>query len=173
MRHPARRRTVRLMKALIVYESQFGNTEKVARAIAEGVATSGRVEVVAVDTAPTVLPDDVDLLLVGGPTHVFSMSRVQTRADAAKDAPTPTRRGIREWLAQPPSSSGRLRVATFGTKQGHGRLSGSAATAAAKAARAHGLLVDAVEDFFVTGRSGPLEEGELERATAWGRALGR
>ncbi len=89
MRHPVRRRTVRLMKALIVYESQFGNTEKVARAIAEGVATSGRVEVVAVDTAPTVLPDDVDLLLVGGPTHVFSMSRVQTRADAAKDAPTP------------------------------------------------------------------------------------
>lgn len=173
MRRGGHGRTVRLMKALIVYESQFGNTEQVARAIGEGVATGGEVEVVAVDVAPATLPADLDLLLVGGPTHVFSMSRAQTRADVAKDDRTPTQSGIREWLAGVTAAPTGLRVATFGTKQGHGRLSGSAATAAAKAARAHGMTVDAARDFFVTGRSGPLEEGELERASAWGRTLGR
>jgi len=163
---------VRPMRALVVYESQYGNTEHVARAIADGMRADASVDVVGVDDVPVPPLVDVDLLVVGGPTHVFSMSRPPTRADAGKDAPSATRTGIREWLAGARGVDG-LRVATFDTRQGHSRLTGSAAAAAARAARTRGMAVIATMDFFVTGRSGPLEDGEQERAAAWGRALVR
>ena len=114
-----------------------------------------------------------DLLVVGGPTHAFSMSRPETRDDAAKDAPQHPRAGIREWLQAltPPATT--LRLATFDTRQGHSPFTGSAAKAAAKAARSRGLRAEAAMDFFVTARGGPLEPGEIERATEWGRSLAR
>jgi hypothetical protein len=63
------------MHALVVYESMFGDTEQVAHAIAEGVGTRAVVRVVAIGDAPTPVPDTVDLVVVGGPTHAFGMSR--------------------------------------------------------------------------------------------------
>jgi hypothetical protein len=158
------------MKTLIVVESQFGNTRAVAEAIARGVAVSSIVEVVDVAAAPGIL-DDVDLLVIGGPTHAFSMSRPQTRAASHEEGGAGTTRGVREWIASTPAPIPVSRVAVFGTKQGHHRWSGSAATSAAAAIRRRATAVAAVEDFFVTAKQGPLEEGETERAAAWGRAL--
>lgn len=62
------------MKALVVYESMFGNTEQVARAVATGLGRHLDVELVAVANAPDTV-SDVDLVVVGGPTHAFSMTR--------------------------------------------------------------------------------------------------
>lgn len=161
------------MNSLIVFESQYGNTERVARAIASGLGESGPVGLVAVDDAPDTLPDDVDLLVIGGPTHAFSLSRPETRASAANDGAPGTGRGVREWLHGLPTPLPVPRVVTFSTRQGHSFVSGSAAKSAAKALRAHDTVARDVEDFFVITKAGPLEEGELERAQEWGRRLGR
>jgi len=64
-----------LMKnALIVYESMYGGTRQVAEAIADGLSASTRCTVTEVGDAPTVVGPDVDLLVIGAPTHAFGMS---------------------------------------------------------------------------------------------------
>ena len=68
------------MKTLLVYESLWGNTKTVAETIAH--ALDGDVTLVEAGDAPTTVPPDIDLLVVGGPTHAFSMSRPSTRQDA-------------------------------------------------------------------------------------------
>ena len=122
------------MSTLVVYESMWGNTKTVAHAVAEGIGHD--IAVVHVRDAPVRVPSDVDLLVVGGPTHAFSLSRVATRRDAiAKGAPDAhSERGVREWLAQLKASE-HVAVATFGTRVGSVRhLPGSAAKAAGREA---------------------------------------
>ena len=91
------------MKALVVYESLWGNTEKVARAVAAGLAETAEVAVADVGERPE-LSADLDLLVAGGPTHAFSMTRTSTREDAVRQGAThhPAAVGLREWLAQLP-----------------------------------------------------------------------
>ncbi|GAA2882043.1 flavodoxin family protein [Nonomuraea rubra] len=71
------------MDALVIYESMYGNTKKIAEAVAEGLATRMRAEVVEVGSAPPQIGKEIALLVVGGPTHAFSMSRASTRQPAA------------------------------------------------------------------------------------------
>jgi hypothetical protein len=124
----------------------------------------------------------VDLLVVGGPTHAFGMSRPGTRQSAAQQAErglVSARIGLREWLGTLPESSGRVAVATFDTRIAKPRLPGSAAAAAEKRLRRLGFrLVVPSKSFYVEGTTGPLVDGEPERARRWGdeqgcRALGR
>ena len=96
------------MRALVVFESMFGNTEVIARAIAEGLAADATVEVVEVGSAPPTIPPGVDLLVVGGPTHAHGLSKPETRADSARragDRQISRGTGIREWLETLRSSS--------------------------------------------------------------------
>ena len=161
------------MKALVVFESLWGNTEQVARAIAAGLQESVEVEVVDVRAAPG-SPGDVDLVVAGGPTHAFSMTRASTREDAVKQgAPHGAGEpGLREWLEAQPREA-HHRIATFDTrvtKVQH--LPGSAARSAARSARRHGYdLAAKPVSFYVEDMQGPLAAGELDRATAWGREL--
>lgn len=163
------------MNVLIVHESLFGNTHQVAEAIAEGLR-QGRapdadaVGLVHVDDAPTTL-DDVDLLLVGGPTHAFSMTRPQTREDARTKGATPAREGVREWIDAVTPRKG-LPVVTFDTRIHVKMMPGSAAAAAAKGLRHRGFdRVERGETFWVKDTAGPVVEGELDRARAWGATL--
>jgi flavorubredoxin len=159
------------MRALVVYESMWGNTRQVATAIAEGL---GGVPVTEVNDVGADDLKDLDLLVVGGPTHAFSMSRASTRREAAeKGAPAGHEgMGIREWLdALPPDLT--AAVATFDTRATKVRhLPGSAARSAAKEIKRHhrGRVVDQ-ESFYVLDMEGPLMEGELDRARAWAAAL--
>lgn len=160
------------MTTLVVHESMFGNTRTVASAIAE--ALPGPVVTVDVADAPNPLPAHVALMVVGGPTHAFSMSRSSTRHDAvAQGAPVEDEsRGIREWLAALPPTP-HVAVATFDTRVDKvRRLPGSAARSASKvvAKRRLGHVI-AVESFYVDGVDGPLLDGEVERARAWARSL--
>ncbi|MGZ4436465.1 MAG: flavodoxin family protein [Nocardioides sp.] len=166
------------MKALVVYESLFGNTETVARAVAEGISRTPQAEVTVADVRG-VRPEYAerfDLVVVGGPTHAFSMSRSSTRADAMRQgAPHRTPDvGIREWLGQLPDDLHHEGVATFDTRVTRvRRLPGSAAKRAAHLAARLGMVrVAPPESFYVEDVSGPLVAGERERAVTWGETLG-
>ncbi|HWL37777.1 MAG TPA: hypothetical protein VNQ77_16435 [Frankiaceae bacterium] len=159
------------MRALVVYESLFGNTLTVARAVAEGVARHLKTETVEAGNAPTVLGDDVALLVAGGPTHAFGLSRQSTRASAVEQGATgASETGLREWLdALAPGSAA---AATFDTRVRRPRVPGSAANAAERRLRGKGyVVVRPAETFWVGGTPGPLLPGEVERARAWGASV--
>jgi hypothetical protein len=158
------------MHALVVYESMFGDTERVAHAIAEGMAGRAVVQVVAVDEAPTPVPETVELVVVGGPTHAFGMSRPGTRSSAVRQGGSTAERGVREWLAQVGPLHGTL-AAAFDT-HARTRLPGSAAGAIERRLRRLGArVVSPAHSFYVTGIQGPLDEGERDRAMRWGAEL--
>lgn len=162
------------MRAMIVYESMFGNTRDIADAVALGLRIHD-VEVTAVEVgeASAGLSGDLDLLVVGAPTHALSLSRTQTRESAAEQAEEPlvsAGTGVREWLETLPKGAGR-RVATFDTHVDK-KIPGSASKAARKRLRRLGFRpVVPAESFYVSDMQGPLVDGEVERARAWGTRL--
>ncbi|MFI6423928.1 flavodoxin family protein [Promicromonospora sp. NPDC050880] len=164
------------MRALVVYESMFGNTEQVAHAVAEGIEASMHADVVEVGAAPDMVPADVTLLVVGGPTHAFSMSWPSTRRDAAARAAhiVSRERGIREWLGALPGvrTDARTEATAFDTRA-TSHFTGSAARAAGRRLDRLGYpIIAAPTSYRVTDMTGPLADGELARARAWGKGLG-
>lgn len=163
-------------KALVVYESMFGNTEQVARAVADGLAQHLDVEVLEVGQAHAPTQERLDLVVVGGPTHAFSMSRRGTREDAQRQGAThgEASTGIREWLAHLQAGLHPKLVATFDTRVEKVRhLPGSAARAAGKVVKRLGYTaVATAESFYVRDVEGPLLPGELARARTWGDQVG-
>ena len=161
--------------ALVIFESMFGNTQVVAQAVADGLARHLPVDLVEVGTAPAAIGPDVELLVVGGPTHAFGMSRPSTRQSAAEQADTglvSTRIGLREWLGRLANGSAEVAVAAFDTRVSRPRLPGSAAAAAEKRLRRLGFRVAArSRSFYVDGTTGPLLAGEPDRARHWGEEL--
>ncbi|HSJ26752.1 MAG TPA: flavodoxin [Acidimicrobiia bacterium] len=159
-------------RLLVIYESMFGNTKSIADAVAFGLA--GDVELIPVEAAPTTLGPDVDLVVVGAPTHAFGLSRRSTRNSALRqggETLTPEDVGVREWIGALEVSPGTL-LATFDTRIDRPRLPGSAARSAARLLRRKGIEpVVSPASFFVIGTSGPLKEGERHRALRWGAAL--
>ena len=159
--------------ALIVVESYFGNTRLIAEAVAAGMIEGGvDTQVVDVSQAPSALPADLDLLVLGAPTHnrglPTAVSRTKAREQAGSGEASP---GIGEWLettAIPASTD----AATFDTVISKGWLSGSAAKAIAKALQRHqGRRTVSVRSFVVTASKGPLADGEKTDAHSWGREL--
>lgn len=158
------------MRALIVYESMFGNTREIARAIAEGMSPTVATDVVEVSQAPQ-LPV-ADLLIVGAPTHPFGLSSPSTRAAAGGRAvhPLPADVGLRDWLKALPRVTTRHDAVTFDTRLRVRVFPGSAARGAAKRLRKRGYrILWPSRGFHITRPSGPLIEGEIERAQMWGR----
>jgi flavodoxin len=165
------------MRALVVYESMFGNTRTIAEAIADGTGSLCMVETVEVSGAPAVIGDDIDLLIVGGPTHQFGMSREASRSDAARraDRALVSRGvGIREWLAGVDRTAPVMATA-FDTRMSEPRwlrLFGSAAGRIEKRLKRLGFTVGLpAEHFHVTGMQGPLLDGEIQRAREWGKQV--
>lgn len=152
------------MRIAIVYDSVFGNTAEIARAVARGAADAGEVTLLAVGEAQTFAPAHFDLVIVGSPTRGF--------------APTPA---ISEFLGSLAGGSGR--AAAFDTRLDLDEIhpaplrwvvqvGGYAASRIADALRQKGYtVIDPAGDFVVTGTEGPLKAGELERAEAWGKGL--
>jgi hypothetical protein len=165
------------MKALVVYESMYGNTA----AIGEAIAAALREQRLEVEAKPIskVEPDqttDVDLLVVGGPTHVHGMSRNSSRKTAAADekntfAEPTLEPGLRTWLAQLPEGAGRL-AAAFDTRIDKPLiLTGSAAKGIGRGLKGRGFhLVSEPECFLVSTRN-RLLDGELEHAATWGTKI--
>lgn len=154
------------MRAHIVVESFFGNTEQIARAVAEGLESGGAGVSVARTDAP--VPDGADLLVIGSPTHNMGLPSPGTRRMAIADGGHDAGDGLAGWLGRldgPPA-----RIAVFSTVV-DSRLHGSATKPIVKRLRRTGSQVVATEDFRVVGTKGPLVDGELSRARQWGRSL--
>jgi hypothetical protein len=165
------------LTALVVHESMFGNTALVAASVARGLQLAGfTVTSTEVTRAAGLDAVDVDLLVVGAPTHAFSLSRPSTRADAVRQgAPEDRARlGVREWLDGPAAPPDRVRLAAmFDTRvTGVRHLPKAAGTRGAHLLRRLGYSQPVrPEAFLVDGVQGPLVAGETERAVEWGRAL--
>jgi hypothetical protein len=170
------------MRALVVYESMFGNTHAVAQHIAEGIEAFAEATVVAVHDATAEQLASADLVVVGGPTHVHGMSSSRSRAGAVAMAeqddeleldPDAYGESLREWFDDLPDAAGDGRTAAAFDTRVHGStlLTGQASKGIAKRLRSHGfdLVVDG-ESFFVD-KSNHLEPGEVDRATAWGHRV--
>lgn len=144
------------MKTLVVYDSQYGNTEKIAKAIGEAIG--GDVKVIR---PPEVTESDLasaDLLIIGSPTQggrplktiqdflfALSAASVKGKKVAAFDTRVPA-----AWVKIFGFAAGRIGRALKGKG---------------------GILVLLPEGFYVTGTKGPLKDGELERAAGWGKRV--
>lgn len=162
------------MRAAVVYESMYGNTARVAEAIAEGMREQGAiVTLVPVGQASPETAAGCDVIVVGAPTHAFTLSTSKSRATAVRDgAPDEVAgQGVREWLALATPRAAVLAV--FDTRMRNMRhWPGSAARKAARVLRARGAApTTRPRSFYVRGTHGPLLEGETDRARAWGAAL--
>lgn len=162
------------MNAVVVYESVYGNTRAIAEAIAEGL---GDAAVVPVSKAGV---PQCDLLVVGGPTHMHSLTSARSRSAAVVagqedgahiEAEATDEPGLRTWLRELPDAAG-ARAATFDTRIDKAPwLTGVASRGIARRLSHRGYDIVATESFLVTDSEGPLGEGELERARAWGAEL--
>lgn len=160
------------MRAIVVYESHWGNTEEVARAIAEGIGPEARA--LNTDEATASIVADADLVVAGAPIMAFGLPSDAMIQNAGKDpkAPAPgdiSHPSLRSWLESLPPS--RAAAASFETKL---RWSPGGATGAIDE-RFHDAgfrTIAKAQKFWVTTPYGPLRNGEVERARAWGSELG-
>jgi len=146
------------MKSLVLYDSWYRNTEKIAEAIADGIGSD--VHVIKVSDDPLPLLADCELFVVGSPTH--------------GGVATPD---LQELLASINADDLEgIAVAAFDTRVTMKWLKviGFAAKRIAKQLQSKdGTLIILPEGFYVHGKKGPLIDGELDRARAWGAKVAR
>lgn len=168
------------MRTVVVYESMYGNTHKIADAIGEGLALGADVAVIPVSEAGQQRLCDVDLIVVGGPTHARGMSRPATRHSAIDAARKPGSGltpdlaahgpGVREWLAGLGWLNGA--AAAFDTRMnGPAVITGRASKGISSQFSRHGLTVVAEPESFLVTKANQLYPGEADRARAWGASL--
>lgn len=157
------------MKSLVVFESFFGNTEKIARAIGIALGETGEVQVVRVEDIKPGDWQSADLLVVGSPTRGFNVSPA-TKA-FLKALPAGSLQGKKVAAFD-------TRLSAAGMKKVPGfvrfliGIFGYAAEKIGKALQEKGaVLVTAAEGFWVDDTEGPLTDGELDRAAAWAKKL--
>jgi hypothetical protein len=165
------------MRALIVFESMFGNNRAIALSVADGLGPRWTTEVLEVGEAPTALSPELDLVVVGGPNHAFGLSRPATREQAKQETDVPLVSGgigLREWLDVLHPVADPIAFGAFDTRADRKavKLVDRSAGTIAKRLRRRGLRqLGDVASFFVQEMTGPLTDGELERARAWGAEL--
>ena len=170
------------MRAVVVYESQFGNTHLIAEAIGAGLRSAYEVDIMPVALAGQAAIRDADLLVVGGPTHVHGMTRESTRQAAAKTAAGPdsglrlesdaARAGLREWLDALGPGEAHAKAVAFDTRmQGPAPFTGRAAKGVGRSLRHHGYDLVAEPESFIVTRENRLVPEEDERAKTWGARL--
>jgi menaquinone-dependent protoporphyrinogen IX oxidase len=168
------------MRALVVYESMYGNTHVVASNIAAGLRTAYEVTLVPVIDATPGLIAEADLLVVGGPTHMHRLSTASSRQTARKAAAKPESgltldrdaggTALRDWFAG--LASRRAPAAAFDTRlAGAPMLTGRASRGIGRLLTRHGYRLIAPPESFVVTKVNTLVDGESSRARRWGEAL--
>jgi flavodoxin len=155
------------MKALVIYDTFFFNTEKIAQAVGKGLGSDNEVTVVKVDAVNPEMLEELDFLIVGSPTRAFN--------------PTPASKSFIRKLS--PNQLNGVKVTAFDTRLPINEktpgilrfLSGIFGYADKplldELKKKGGIQVVPTEGFMVTDSEGPLAVGELERAAAWGKEI--
>lgn len=169
------------MRGLIVYESIYGNTHVVANHIGAGLGPEFEVDVVSVEGATADLVAAADLLVVGGPTHVHSMSSTRSR-QAGRDAahkpgktleldPDAEGEGLRDWFHGLPATAPRAAAAFDTRTDAPALLTGRASKGIGRRLAELGYHLAAEPESFVVDSENHLLAGEADRAEAWGGSL--
>ena len=160
------------MKAIVVYESHWGNTAAVARAVADGIGPGAQALSTGQATGAAVA--GADLIVAGAPLLGFTLptdgmlKNIGANASKDKVAPDLSQPSLRSWLAALPQGSGHS--AAFETRIWWSP--GGAAKAILRRLKKAGYgPIAKAQRFIVKGKYGPLRDGELERAKAWGDEL--
>jgi hypothetical protein len=169
-----------VMRIVVVYESSYGNTRLIAKAIGDGMSTSHHVDVVPVAAASQELIDGADLVVVGGPTHVHGMSRDRTRKAAVDAAHQPASQltldpdaegpGLRAWFesVRPAATP----AASFDTRvDAPALITGRASTGISRQLRRHGFREIAEPMSFLVTKDNQLAPGQQAGARQWGSRL--
>lgn len=170
------------MKAVVVYESMYGNTHQIANAIGEGLDPVGEVVVVPVGEAGVELVKGADVVVVGGPTHAHGMSHASTRKEAVEAAEKPgsdlvldpdaDNPGLRDWF----EAVGNVftNAAAFDTRFDlPAAITGRASKGIARKLRHHGAALIAEPESFFVKKDNHLEPDQETRAREWGAQLAR
>jgi hypothetical protein len=167
-----------MARALVVYESFFGDAFAIAKAVAAGIATRFPATVVAASDAPVELDGGVRLLIVGGPNHRTGMPTRETRQQAMDSSGTEMDvpvTGLHEWLETVRIPDGEVPAAAFDTRLDHpwllSHLDHAARTEERLLRRDGAVLVAPAGHFRVRIGAGPLVPGEERRARQWGEAV--
>jgi hypothetical protein len=171
------------MRALVVYESMYGNTHAVAVNIAAGLSAGHDVTLVPVTRAAPELTAGADLLVVGGPTHMHGMSSAASRRMAADTArkegsgltmdPDADGPGLRGWLDMLGNGHRAALAVAFDTRlSGAPLLTGRASRSISRLLARHGYRLLTPSESFLVSKQNILLDGEAARARAWGAAIG-
>jgi flavodoxin len=160
------------MKAVVVYQSLWGNTAAIARAIAEGIGEGARALSTAEATPAAIA--GAGLIVAGAPVLGFSLPRESMLKMIAegktkyKTAPDVSQPSMRSWLDG--LSAGKGCFAAFETRIW---WSPGGSTGGIERGLEHAgyRRLDKARRFLVEGGEGPLRAGELEKAKAWGAEL--
>jgi flavodoxin len=161
------------MKVMVLYDSLYGNTEQIARAIGEALGSPMEVSVLRVGEVRPEGLAGLDLLVAGSPTQRFNAT--PATSSLLNSLPSDGLKGIRVAAFDTRLTVDEMRsmssVLSFSAK-----LVGDSAYAAKHIASAlkkkGGVLVASPEGFYVKGAEGPLQEGEVERAAQWACKIG-
>jgi hypothetical protein len=170
------------MRALVIYESMYGNTHAIADRIGEGLRARYDVTVVPVGDATAELVAEADLVVCGGPTHAHAMTSSFSRRsaiDAADDDdselsvdPAAEGPGLRDWFQAVGHQD--VAAAAFDTRiDGPVGLTGRAAKGIARRLRRRGFRLAIEPESFLVDKQNHLLPGEDDRATRWGARLAR
>jgi len=166
------------MRAAVVYDEADTNTAAVAAAIGRGLRAAG----IDVDVEPFERYGpgqivDLDLLVVGAPTHDHGLSRHVSYEETPEgeqdrfEGTTPEPR-LRDWLEDLPDGAGRASVAFDTREHGPKLLTGSAGRTIESKLEEAGFQIAAPAESFLVTKEDSLEEGEETRAESWAADMG-
>jgi flavodoxin len=168
------------MKAIVIYESLYGNTATIARAIAEGLGQD--TEVFSTAQVPAGVLGEIDLVVAGAPVHSLSLPTEKSRDWARTGnmgpngiAPDLSHPSMRSWLSGLAKGSGCSAAFDTRVNAWYGRGAARKIQQTLKSAGYRPLVRP--RGFYVSGHpirpttDGTLVEGELDRARAWGVSL--
>lgn len=151
------------MKALVLYDSQFGNTEKIAQAIGDALAVGAETTLLRVAAATRPALSGYDLIIVGSPTQRFNATETVAALLEGLSLPNSRAAAFDTRFDRDEVEQGVLRFAM--------KVAGDKAWAATRIAdmlaKAGATMIAPPEGFIVEDTEGPLRPGEIERAAEW------